>query len=68
MIAAYWADTDTTTTGTVYYRETQDSVYLDAVNSEIREVYGGTFAATSMVIVTWDQVGYCCNSAVAQVP
>lgn len=67
MIAAFWADTDTTNAGAVYYRETQDSTFLDAVNNEIRDVYGGSFAATTILIVTWDEVGYCCNSPAAQV-
>lgn len=62
MIAAYWADVDTTNLGTVYYRETRDSDYLDAVRDEIRAVYGGTFAPTSLFIATWDKVGYCCSN------
>lgn len=68
MIAAFWADASTeSTNGTVYYRETQDSMYLDAVSNEIRDAYGGSFTATSVVIVTWDEVGYCCDGPAAQV-
>jgi hypothetical protein len=62
MIAAYWADVDTTNLGTVYYRETKDSAYLEAARDEIRAVYGGTFTPTILFIATWDQVGYCCSS------
>ena len=63
MIAAYWADVDTTNLGTVYYRETRDNAYLEAVRDEIRAVYGGTFTPTTLFIATWDKVGYCCNNA-----
>ena len=62
MIAAYWADVDTTNLGTVYYRETRDSVYLEAARDEIRAVYGGTFTPTTLFIATWDKVGYCCSN------
>lgn len=63
MIAVYWADVDTTYSGMVYYRETKDSVLLDAAGSEIRTVYGGRFAPTSLFIATWDSVGYCCSNS-----
>ena len=63
MIAAYWADVDTTNRGTVYYRETRDGVFLDAARDEIRAVYGETFTPTSLFIATWDSVGYCCSNS-----
>lgn len=63
MIAVYWADVDTTNLGTVYYRETQDSVLLNAVRDDIRTVYGGTFAPTTLFIATWDSVGHCCANS-----
>lgn len=62
MIAAYWADVDTTNLGTVYYRETKDSTFLEAVRDEIRAVYGSSFTPITLFIATWDQVGYCCSN------
>ena len=58
IIAPFWANVDTTGTGTVYYRETTSSALLTRATTEIRSVFPNGFTATNLFIATWDHVGY----------
>lgn len=60
LIAPYWADVDTTGTGTVWYRQTSDAVLLSRARREIRAVFVThmNFEPTMLFIATWDHVGY----------
>ena len=62
MIAAYWADVDTRAVGggKVWYRTTQDAVFLQTVGADIRSNFLGSsnFTPTFAEVVTWDRVGY----------
>lgn len=67
LVAPYWADVDTTTHGAIFYRETQDSGDLAEIAIDIQGVFEGGFTPESAVIVTWDDVGYCCSNSDPQV-
>lgn len=62
IIAAYWGDVDTRPAdgGTVWYRETSNSLLLSRFRDEIRAAFPNQreFIPTSLFIVTWDHVGY----------
>ena len=60
IIAPYWADVDTRGNGSVYYRETSSASIISTVASHVSNAFPSQspFYATSVVIVTWDRVGY----------
>lgn len=59
MIAPFLADVDTTASGSVYYRETQDSYLIGEMNRKVDTYFpGSNFRARSLFIVTWHEVGY----------
>ena len=60
IIAPYWADVDTTGTGEIYYRQTNNSALLARARNEIRAAFPGSqnVIVTDLLIVTWDAVGY----------
>lgn len=59
IIAAFWADVDTTGTGSIFYRETKDSDLLQRVNSDIKRAFSTiTFSLNYLFISTWDHVGF----------
>ena len=60
FVAPYWADTDLTGTGQVYYRQTNDPVLLARATNEIQRVFTlyQSLDVTNLFIATWDAVGY----------
>jgi len=61
IIAPFWADVDTTGTGTVYYRETSDPSLLSRAANEIQGTVATSFTPSYLFIATWDAVGYYMN-------
>ena len=61
IIAPFWADIDTTGTGTVYYRETSDPSLLSRAANEIQGTIATSFMPSHLFIATWDAVGYYMN-------
>ncbi|XP_014255919.1 nidogen-1 isoform X1 [Cimex lectularius] len=63
-IAPFYSNVDTTGSGKVYARETTDQRLLDRSAHTIRQLYPNLpaeFDPKSMVVVTWDSVGYYNN-------
>ena len=59
FIAPYWGDVDTSGTGQVYYRQTNDSILLARVANDIQSVsLSENVVITNLFIVTWNAVGY----------
>ena len=60
MIAAFFADIDTTYAGTVYYRETQNQTLLQKAGQVIQNNFENyyNFIPESLFVATWDNVGY----------
>lgn len=60
LIAPFWADVDTTGTGTVFYRQTADPGILQRVGNEIQYAFVDhqDFTPSFVIIATWDAVGY----------
>ncbi|KAL8607394.1 hypothetical protein ACOMHN_024419 [Nucella lapillus] len=60
LIAPFLADVDTSVTGTVLYRETQDDDLLRRAAADVQSHFSGkaAFQPLSLFIVTWDKVGY----------
>ena len=59
FIAPYWCDVDTSGTGQVYYRQTNDSILLDRATNDIQSVLlSENVVITNLFIVTWNAVGY----------
>ena len=58
IIAPYWADVDTRGTGNIYYRQTTDASLLARANSEIRAAFPEARNTSSLLIATWNRVGY----------
>ena len=52
LIAPYWADVDTTGTGTVWYRETTGALPT-FLNASVQDP-----GSVLLFIATWDHVGY----------
>lgn len=64
MIAAFWTDIDTARGGSLWYRTTTDSTTSQNGTNTVRTVFPsfGTFSATWMMIVTWNDVAaYDCS-------
>jgi len=61
MIASFWADADLRGSGTVYYRESCNGSELLRAADLINDKYGEFSEPTSVVVVTWDNVGYFKN-------
>ena len=67
IIAPFWTDTDTSRKGNVWYHESSDRVSLKRASEQISRAYPeANYNATSLFIVTWEQVGYY-NAAVTKV-
>ena len=60
IIAPYWADVDTSGTGEIFYRQSTDPSLLARATSKIQAAFPASENVTieSLVIVTWDKVGY----------
>ena len=62
LIAPYWADVDTTSAGSIWYRETNETEILDRARREIQSAFFDAnqqiVNTTHLFIVTWDEVGY----------
>ena len=67
IIAPYWADVDTRTAGSgaVWYRQTANSTLLERARQEVIEIFllypeidGETYNPTTLIIATWDKVGF----------
>ena len=60
IIAPFWADVDTRGTGQVFYRQTTDPSLLARATNEIRAAFSNSqnVLVNSILIVTWDRVGY----------
>ena len=58
IIAPYWADVDIIGTGNIYYRQTTDPSLLTRANSEIRAAFPESLNISSLLIATWNRVGY----------
>ena len=56
LVAAYHADVDTSGTGSVWYRSTQDPTLLAKAADDIQPLYG--IFSPQWFIATWDHVGY----------
>ena len=62
MIAPFWADIDTTGTGYVWYRATNDASLLSKAKQDIPySLSGSNFSPLWLFIATWDHVGYYSN-------
>ena len=60
LIAPYWADVDTTGTGTVWYRESTDAELLARARTMIQSAFTSqdNFIPSYIFVATWDHVGY----------
>lgn len=60
FITPYWADVDIRGIGEVYYRQTDNSILLARATNEIKAAFptSQNVNVTSLLIVTWDSVGY----------
>ena len=66
IIAPFWSDVDTRGRGTVYYRISNDQMLLDRVAANIQATFPDSFSGfypTSVLVVTWDDVGYYSNGS-----
>ncbi|XP_062601517.1 protein mesh-like [Saccostrea cucullata] len=59
-IAPFWADIDTTYTGTIWYRELINPTLLERVSEEVRGSFSQfyRFRASWIFIVTWERVPF----------
>lgn len=65
LVAPYWADVDTSGTGTVWYRQTVSKEALERAQYDVTRdptlfpsLDLSDFTPTLVVIATWDHVGY----------
>ncbi|CAG2202825.1 Sushi, nidogen and EGF-like domain-containing protein 1 [Mytilus edulis] len=60
IVAIYWGDIDTTNGGDVWYRETQDSVFLQKASTEIHSSFPrqSGFNASWAFVTTWSNVAF----------
>ena len=65
LIAPFMANIDLAVAGKVYYRETTDSAELERAVGKIRQYFvrNSEFQPSSMLIVTWDKVGFFGSAA-----
>jgi autotransporter-associated beta strand protein len=59
MIAPFWADADTTASGSVWFRTSTDGAFLKSLSRDVKAGIPGAvnFTPTFAQVVTWDQVG-----------
>ena len=60
IIAPYWADADTRSTGQIFYRQTTNASLLSRATSEIHAAFptSQSVSIQSLLITTWSNVGY----------
>ena len=60
MLTPYWGDVDTSGTGMVWYLQTNNSELLTMARNDVLAVYTDFdfFNPTTLLIATWDHVGY----------
>lgn len=60
VIAPLYSNVDTTDTGAVYFRETQDAYSILKATEDLQNTFGNIqrFQPKSVFIVTWSNVGY----------
>jgi len=60
LVAPFWGDVDTRSSGEVFYRLTTNQTLLADVGMEIRRSFVSSrgFFPTSLFIATWNDVGY----------
>lgn len=58
MVAPYWADADLRGSGQVFYRESVCDEDRNHTAAIIRTKFGGNYMPTSMIVVTWELLGY----------
>ena len=61
IIAPYFADADTRgfRSGSIHFRQTEDSALLSRAKQDIEFVFKGTtFVPQQLYIVTWDKIGF----------
>ena len=65
LVAPFWGDVDTRSSGEVFYRLTTNQALLAEVGMEIRRSFVNSrgFFPTSLFIATWNDVGYYENHA-----
>ena len=58
-MAAFWADVDTRGTGTISYRETNNTDLLQRASSHIKRAFPTIAVSLDyLFIATWDHVGF----------
>ncbi|XP_071806166.1 sushi domain-containing protein 2-like [Asterias amurensis] len=65
LIAPFMANIDLAVTGNIYYRETTDSAELERAVGKVRQYFvrNSEFQPSSLLIVTWDKVGFFGSAA-----
>lgn len=65
LVVPYWADADTRATGTVFFRETNESEILSRAAYDVQMLSNNQtgFVPSLVFIATWDRVGYFDNNA-----
>jgi hypothetical protein len=67
MIAAFWAATDTTRCGDVFWQETQDQTLLNRFRTSVDKSYNTQFTPTHIFMVTYFNVDQwwapCCTTS-----
>ena len=60
LISPFWGDVDTRNGGTVFYRESKDTLLLQRATADIRRAFviHQKFTATWIFIATWDRVAF----------
>ena len=58
LIAVFWADVDTRTGGSIWYRNTTSPALLQRAKNNIRRAYPSVSDIDYLFIATWYSVGY----------
>lgn len=59
IIAPYFADTDPSKSGKIYFRVTSDSSLLERAATDVEYVFKhDNFSPEQLLIATWDEVGF----------
>ena len=59
IVAPYFADTDPSKSGKIYFRTTSDSSLLERATQDVAYVFSeDSFTPEQLVIATWEDVGY----------